>query len=411
LQLTLDLITPKEDVAEIANYQHPLKNFRDLAIANGTIFKEDDMGVLRRACRIHGLNQAGWRFLNRYGESAYEALFSMVEDIDGVFEIALCYVNWQCRAGLKKPLANELGKRFIICLGGIYEMVPEIDPRILKVANEYWNKLADPAERLFFAQDEWLRVLGWMRDKQPTFDRNQWRSGWGAIRRNYQKWQRLNPEPSAWHSLLPAFDQGGLRVRPLTSTYDLAREAYQMQHCVEDYAKYCLAGNYRLFSISDISSGRALATASLVKDDAYWKIDQIKGRFNKDPEARAAKLGRVIQKKYMQQEELIARREILEHQRCMEQLRAEHEVYLRRRQVLPKELQAEFSSEEIIFLEKHAAWLGALSSGQLQPNACEQVRFIAVSNGILLARTEPERIWKRLQRLCNALGHPLQFAN
>ena len=37
----------------------------------------------------------------------------------------------------------------------------------------------------------------------------------------------MNPEPNAWHSLLPAFDQGDLHIRPLTSSYDLAREAYQ----------------------------------------------------------------------------------------------------------------------------------------------------------------------------------------
>ena len=401
MQLTLDLIIPKADVAENANYQHPLKNFRDLAIANGTIFKQDDMGALRQACRIHGLNQAGWRFLNRYGESAYEALFSMAEDVDSVFEIALCYVNWQCRGGLKEPLANELGKRFIICLGGIYEMVPEIDPRILKVANEYWNKLADPAERLFFTQDEWMRVLSWMRDKQPAFDRNQWRSGWGAIRRNYQKWQRLNPEPNAWHSLLPAFDQGDLRVRPLTTTYDLAREAYQMQHCVEDYAKPCLSGNYRLFSISEISSGRALATASLMKEDAYWKIDQIKGRFNQDPDTQAARLGRVIQKKYMHEEELIARKKALEHKQLVKQLRAKHEAYLCKRHKIPEAYRAEFSHEEIDYLERHAVWLTGLVSGELQPNASEQVRFIAVTNGVLRPRTEAEWIWVRYRRLAN----------
>jgi len=290
-------------------------------------------------------------------------------------------------------------------------MVPAIDPRILKVANEYWNTLADPAERLFFARDEWTRVLGWMRDRQPAFDRNQWRAGWRAIRRKYQKWQRLNPAPRAWHSLLPAFEQGGLRVRPLTSTYDLAQEAYQMQHCVEDYAKSCLAGNYRLFSIAEIAGERPLATASLVKENTYWKIDQIKGRFNKDPEARAAKLGRVIQQKYMQQEELIARRKILEHQQCIKQLRAEHEVYLHRRQTLPKELQGEFSHEEINFLEKHITWLGALASGELQPNSCEQVRFIAVSKGVLRAKTETERMWRRLQSLGNAYGQPGCFLN
>lgn len=399
MQLNLDLIIPKENVAKTANYQHPLKNFRDLAIANGTILKEDDMGALLQACRKHGLNQAGWRFLNRHGESAYAALFSIVEDKGSVFEIALAYVNWQCRGGLKEPLANELGKRFMTCLGGIYQMEPEIDLRILTAANDYWNKLADPAERLYFAQDEWVRVLNWLRDKQPAFDRNQWRSGWEAIRRNYQKWQRLNPELNAWHSLVPAFDQGNLHVRPLITTYDLAREAHQMQHCVEGYAKSCISGNSRLFSISEISSGRALATAGIMKEGNYWKIDQIKGRFNQEPDARAAGLGLVIQKKYMHQEDIISMQKAQEQKRLKEQLRAKHREHLCKRHRIEEAYRAEFSHEEIDYLEGHAVWLNGLVSGELQPNACEQVRFIAVTNGVLRPRTEAEQIWLKYRRL------------
>lgn len=401
MQLTLDLAIPKEKAAGHTNYRHPLKNFRDLAITSGVILEEDDMGVLREACRISGLNMAGWRFLNRHGESAYAAVLSAEEDGKSVFEKALFYVNWQCRGGLKYPLDIELGTRFITCMKGTYELVPDVDPRILKVADDYWNDLADRAERLFFAQDAWVRVLDWLRDQQPVFDRNQWRSGWRAIRRNYQKWQRLNPELDAWHSLVPAFEDDDLHIRPLTSTYDLAREAFQMQNCVEDYAEPCLSGDYRLFSIAEKSSGASLATAGIEKEGDYWKIDQIKGRFNKDPEVRAAKLGQVITKKYMYQEELIARRNTLEHQQCIEQLRAEHEAYLSKRKIIPKEFKDEFSPDEISYLESHGVWLGALASGELQPNACEQVRIIAVSKGILPAGTESERVWSRFQVLCN----------
>lgn len=398
MPLALETITPKEYVARPAKYRHPLKHFHDLAIANGAISKNDDMGVLREACLKHGMNKAAWRFLNRYGKDAYAAILPTVEDTESVFEMVLSYVIWQCRGGLKEPLANELGKRLITCLGDIYDPDFKIDPRIARVANDYWSKLVGLAERQYFAREEWMRVINWMRDEQPAFDRNQWRSGWRAIHRNYQKWQRLNPDRNTWKSILPAFDQGDLRISPLTSPYDLALEGYRMQHCVALYTKRCLAGNYRLFSISEIPSGRPLVTVGIMNEDNYWKIDQIKGRFNQTPETRAARIGLVIQRKYAYQEELISRRKILDRKRCVEQLHAEHEAYLCKRYKIPEEIRDQFSNEEIGLLEKHGAWLSALASGKLQPNAYGQVRFIAVTKGVLRSRTESERIWMKYQR-------------
>ena len=402
MPLALETTTPKEFVVRPAKFQHPLKHFRDLAIANGTIFKDDDMGVLREACLIHGMNKAGWRFLNRYGKDAYTAIFPVVEGTGSVFEAVLFYVIWQCRGGLKKPLVEELGKRFITCMGDIFSPDFTIDPRIASVANDYWSKLADPAERQYFAREEWVRVINWMRDEQPVFDRNQWRSGWRAIHRNYQNWQRLNPDRHTWKSILPAFEQGDLRISPLTSSYDLAQEGYRMRHCVALYAKHCLAGNYRLFSISEISSGQPLVTIGIMKEDNYWKIDQIKGRFNQVPEARAASLGLIIQRKYIDQDEFISgektREKMLDRNRCIEQLRAEHELYLRKRHKVPEVLRDRFSNDEIDFLEKQGAWLSALASGELRPNAYEQVRFIAVTKGIFRPRTESERIWVKYLR-------------
>lgn len=267
MQLTLKTTDPKGNVTRPAEYQHPLKHFRDLAIVSGAISKQDDMGLLREVCRKRGLKKAGWRFLNRYGKDAYTAVFSMVENAENIFEMALIYVIWQCRGGLGKPLAYELGKRLIACLGNFYDPDLNIDPRIARVANDYWGKLADPAERYFFSQEEWMRVINWMRDEQPVFDRNQWRSGWRAIYRCYQKWYKFNSDRNTWKSILPGFEQGDFRVWPLTSSYDLAQEGYRMRHCVASYARRCLAGKYRLFSVSEISSERPLATIGIMKEE------------------------------------------------------------------------------------------------------------------------------------------------
>ena len=401
MQLTLDLTTPKEIVTELTDYQHPLEHFRELALAHELIGSDDDMGALRKACLANGLSKADWRFLNRYGEKTYSAIIPTAEDDMQLLKSALFYIHWQCSGGLKEPLADELGERFISCMYDAYILNRNIDPRIAKAANDYWNKLADPVKRKAFAREEWVHVLIWLRDEQPMFDRNQWRAGWETICRKYQKWKMLNKSRIAWNSILPSFDQDGLHVEPLTSSYDLAQEGGRMKNCVGTYTKECISGNYRLFSIAEKSSGRPLATASIQKKGSYWKIDQIKGKFNHTPETRAAKLGRVILEKYTHEEELIVKKKWQDHKECIEALRDEHEMYLSKRQDIPEELRGEFSDEEVEFLERNTAWMSALVSGKLQPNACEQVRLIGVSKGIFTPRTETEKIWKRFEVSCN----------
>ncbi|MBT8074266.1 MAG: macrodomain Ori organization protein MaoP [Xanthomonadales bacterium] len=402
MQLTLDFSLLKEKVPEPAGYRHPMEDFRAMAIAYGVIDGNDDMGVVRKICLERGLGKAGWRFLNRYGEKAYAAVIPATEDDKERFDIALYFVAWQCCGGLKEPLAVELGERFISCLFDAFILERDIDPRIARLANDHIKQLAGPAERETFAHEEWVHLLIWMRDEQPRFDRNQWRAGWGTIRRRYQKWKMANMGRISWQSILPPFDQDGLHVQPLTSSYELAEEGGRMKNCVGTYTSQCIAGDYRLFSITEAESGRPLATASIQRKGDYWKIDQVKGKFNRTPVTRAARLGRVILEKYCREEEMIAWRKRQEHQQSIEALRAEHEAYLCKRQDLPEEFKALFSAAEIEFLENRSAWLSALVAGQLQPNACEQVRFIAVMKGILTPRTANEKTWKRFQVLSNS---------
>ena len=399
MQLILEPTTPSEAAASPIKHRHLLNHFRDLAIASEVISEKDDMGVLRSVCLESGMTKAGWRFMNRYGKDAYAAILPLIESTRNAFEVALAYVNWQCGGGVKEPLACELGMRVIICLGDIYDTEMYLDPRVAKAADDHWRKLTNPEERQQFARKEWMQVITWMRDVRPVFDRNQWRSGWRAIYRNFLKWKKLNPAANTWHSALPAFDHGGFHVRPLTSSYDLAQEGYRMQHCVITYAQLCHAGKYRLFSVSEISSGRPLVTIGISRDGNYWKIDQIKGRLNRDPQTEPAGLGLIIQRKYAQEEERVQRMKILNRIRKVEHLRAEHEAYRRKRFKVPDGLRSQLGDEEVGFLEENGAWLTGLVSEELQPNDFGQVRFIAVTKGILRPKTEQERIWVKYWRM------------
>jgi hypothetical protein len=337
--------------------------------------------------------------MNRYGRDAYAAILPLVEGTRNAFEVASAYVNWQCGGGMKEPLASELGRRVIICLGDFYDTEMYLDPRVANAADDHWRKLTGPEARQQFARKEWMQVITWMRDVRPVFDRNQWRAGWPAIYRNFLKWKKLNPAANTWHSALPAFEQGEFHVQPLTSSYDLAQEGYRMQHCVTTYAQLCHAGEYRLFSVSEISSGRPLVTIGLSREGNYWMIDQIKGRSNRDPQAEPAGLGLIIQRKYAREEELVQRMKFLKRIRRVEHLRAEHESYRRKRFEVPDGLRRQLGDEEVGFLEENGAWLKGLASGELQPNDFGQVRLIAVTQGILRPKTEQERIWVKYWRM------------
>ncbi len=399
MQLNLERIAPTETTSVRAKYQHPLKHFRDMAIAEEVIDDKGDMGALRSFCLENGMTKSGWRFVNRWGKDAYAAILPLVESTSNPFEMTFFYIVWQCAGGMSQPLAGELGRRVISCMGDYYQPEIAVDPRIARAADEHWRKLADPDERMDFARRDWMRVKTWLLEQKPEFDRNQLRSGWRAIYRNFLKWKQLNPAANTWPSALQAFDEGEFHVEPLTSSYKLAQEGYRMQHCVTSYGGPCHAGKYRLFSVSEISSGKPLVTIGLRREGEYWRVEQIKGRFNQDPKPEPARLGLLIQRRYAQQEERLQRQKIVKRSQRVVHLRSAHEAYRLKQFKVPSEIRELLSDEDVRFLEEQGAWLDALATGELQPNDFEQVRFIAVTKGILRPKMEAERVWVRYRRV------------
>lgn len=399
MQLNLESIAPTETSSARVRYQHPLKHFRDMAIAEEVIDDKGDMGALRSFCLENGMTKAGWRFVNRWGKDAYAAILPLVEGTNNPFEMTFVYIVWQCAGGMKQPLAGELGRRVITCMGDYYHSEIAVDPRVARAADAHWRKLTDPDERLDFARRDWMRVTTWLLKDKPEFDRNQLRSGWQAIYRKFLKWKQLNPAANTWPSALQAFDEGEFHVEPLTSSYKLAEEGYRMQHCVTTYGPLCLAGKYRLFSVSEISSGKPLVTIGLRREGEYWMVEQIKGRFNRDPNLEPARLGLLIQRRYAQEEERLQLQKILRRGRQVDHLRTAHKAYRLKQFKVPNEVREQLNEEDVRFLEKKGAWLDALATGELQPNGFEQVRFIAVTKGILRPRTEEEQVWVRYRRV------------
>ena len=264
-------------------FRRVIDDFQNLAMQCGVVARNEDMGALREFCAGYGLSPSSWRFINRHGKAAYAIAVMPSLEVGTQFENALCYIEWQCRAGLEKPLPQALGEKFIISAGMILSLEFDIEPRIARAGMDYWHALENAEGRNAFTESEWVKVLVWMRDEQPRFDRNQWRAGWQAIWRCYQRWEQLKSKKYEWISGVASFLVGNWYVRPLTSSYELALEGMRMKHCVASYTEQCLAGSYRLFSVIERLTNMPVATIGFEKTDGQWHMDQIQGKCNKDP--------------------------------------------------------------------------------------------------------------------------------
>jgi len=92
----------------------------------------------------------------------------------------------------------------------------------------------------------------------------------------------------------------GMKVKPLTSSKELCLEGMKMNHCVSSYAKVCLEGSYRVFSIRETTAEKRIATVGLSCADQVWRLDQIKGKYNRKVSSEVESLSRTLAHFYHQ---------------------------------------------------------------------------------------------------------------
>jgi len=281
-----------------ARYGHVLYKFQKLAIDCGIVKQGDDMGCLKQACLETGLSAAGWRFMNRHGDTTFKAAIQSSLDCQTNLMNILTYVEWQQQAGLKYPLPQSMGECYVMTVGMILDSDFKIDPRIAVAGVKRWFEFENDEQRSSFLHTEWVKVLVWLRDEKPSFDRNQWHAGWGAVWRRYLTQVKLNANYYKWVSPLNHFSIDRLNVIPLTDSYKVALEGLQMRHCVSTYSELCFLGEYRLFSITLKANNKAIATVGLSFGTGVWRLDQVKQKCNKEPTDLLIKIGKAISKLY-----------------------------------------------------------------------------------------------------------------
>jgi hypothetical protein len=270
----------------------------------------DDLGALRARFRALGLSPAGWRFLCRCGEWAYDGLLpdDAAPEDRVPFEWLVALVEWQAAAGLRQPLhacfVDGLVAAGAFCRGGDGRVTVALDPRLARVAAA---QVAGPrgaghspghamrSEPIDL--DEWIRVLRWLLRERPALDRNQWRAGWPALRRAHDRWLRRCLE-RGWNSRVGPFSADGWSVRPLTTAGALVAEGRRMRHCVASYVNACLAGQYRLFTVEHPETGEPAATIGLRRRDGEWQLGQVRGPNNAAAGPALEQLGLAVLGRY-----------------------------------------------------------------------------------------------------------------
>ncbi|MFC1695224.1 PcfJ domain-containing protein [Pseudomonadota bacterium] len=276
----------------------PINEILRLAINSQILSPGADSGALHHSCLEKGLSPSGWRFMCRHGLASAKAALQPTLAQQVQFKNALRLVEWQAQACLQAPLPEPLAERLVIASGLILDEISKIDPRLGEVGARHLSQLTHPLHRKQFIEQEWVRVLVWMRDQQPQLDKNQWRAGWSAIAKQYALWRNKTPGSGEWSSSISRTKIGSWLVEPVDSAYKLTREGIRMKHCVASYADRCLSGEYRVFSVSNAETRKPLATIGFDRDDDEWGLDQIKGKCNQKVSPELLVLANEVLRRY-----------------------------------------------------------------------------------------------------------------
>lgn len=134
-------------------------------------------------------------------------------------------------------------------------------------------------------------IANWISAARPEFDKMQRRAGWSWLVRSAARWEqsRVDAAPSRrWPVPLHRHVAGATVCELLDSALALQLEAQAMHHCIADFAGECERGDAVVASIREASrpDGR-VATALLRRSEDRWRVEQVRGVANVDPDRRA----------------------------------------------------------------------------------------------------------------------------
>lgn len=160
-----------------------------------------------------------------------------------------------------------------------------------------------------FVLHEFVPLLQWAFALRRRLDANQRRAGWAWMQAQVRRWQareaRRRRRGPTWVSLLPTKTIGQFELTPLQSDLALWDEGVAMRHCVGRYTEDCCSGELRVFSATELHSGKRVATIALQWTAEGWQIYAVRGYANADPPARVVTVAARLAKLYSASSEFV----------------------------------------------------------------------------------------------------------
>lgn len=153
-----------------------------------------------------------------------------------------------------------------------------------------------------FVSDDLVEVLTWLDAEQPTLAGNQIKAGWRYLARRAAEW-KVGVEAAAelgvlaWDSVLGVTHTDGWVVTPLTSVWQVRREALRQHHCADSYLAPCAAGTARLFSVAN-AAGKTVATIGIACEEDRWRSFGILAACNRPVTGTLVGLDEKIARRY-----------------------------------------------------------------------------------------------------------------
>lgn len=282
-----------------AYQEPPIRDFYQLAVSARLIKPGTHLAALQHVCSKNGLSSSGWAFVSKFGHSAFKAALHSTLTASLQMTNALALIEWQAAAQLTRPMPFQLADILIGTMGVIVEDLSSLNAKLARAVCNRWAEL-DESSKQQFAEQDWVRILVWMKRYSPQLDKNQWRAGWPAITRKYRQWFLENSNTSDWSVAVEELTIDQWRIRALDSEIKLTYEALAMRHCLASYVVQCQSGDYLAFSITNLKSGRPVATLGIEFDGLNWQVDQVKGKLNATPPDHIVKVAHQFADHYQQ---------------------------------------------------------------------------------------------------------------
>lgn len=254
---------------------------------------------------------AGWRLLANGSEKDFHHIRDWIGPADAFGQRVYELTAWlRCLLALRRttPMAPAIRRLFLHDAFDTGEG-PTLLFRNVRLPLPVARMVLAEAERRLlagsmeqFVSDDLVDVMTWLGSEHATLASNQIKAGWRHLARRAAEW-KLAVEAAAelgvlaWDSVLGVTHADGWVVTPLTSVWQVRREALRQHHCADSYLAPCAAGKVRLFSVAN-AAGKSVATIGIVCEEHGWRPIAIRAACNRAVTATLIGLDEKIARRY-----------------------------------------------------------------------------------------------------------------